>query len=129
MVVDSSRRIQALVKGLIQKTRTGSLDWDFDSQELFELSLTRSTVQIRSKDGDGLHPYGLTILDSNGRFVEGVESGNPEQDYYGLGELFEAVSRSHRGVDEKLTEILGELGIDEPSAVPDPWGSSDEPPF
>lgn len=136
MIPEHAKRIQNLIQGLVARSEGGAenrLKWDDVDDDTFELSLTRSTLRIGSIDRDGRYPMFFAVFDESGRLVESIEraGGNDEFDLY---RLYEAASRSHRGVDEKLTEVMDELGIPDPPYQPptlksdDVWGTS-EPPF
>jgi hypothetical protein len=129
-------RFNKLINGLIERTPTsksgeGGLKWERVSDYTYDLNLTRSTLRIKSKDEDGAPPYTFSILDDKGQPTETIEDdGNDEYGSWNLSTLYHIASRSHSGSEEKLTEVLRELGLEE---EPDPWGTApnrdDEPPF
>ena len=129
---DYVARIQALVKGLIERSRSSSLGgepsdrWDAVDGDTYELSLSRSSLRVRSRDGDGAYPYVLEILDASGRVIETViEDGGAQATHYGIGDLYASASRNHLGVESKLAEIFSELNIDDtPPQKGDPWGKA-----
>ncbi|MCA0158620.1 hypothetical protein LB823_20680 [Tsukamurella sp. M9C] len=129
---DFVARIQRLVTGLIERSRPKSVGdepsdkWDIVDGDTYELSLSRSTLRVRSRDGDGTYPFVLDILDDSGRIIESVIEGVREDEpYYGLAELFTSASRNNLGVESKLDEIFSELNIsDTPPPKDDPWGKA-----
>ncbi|MBW4813463.1 hypothetical protein [Rhodococcus qingshengii] len=136
MIPEHAKRIQNLIEGLIARSEGGAengLKWDDVGDDTFELSLTRSTLRIGSVDRDGRYPMYFEIVDESGRQVESI-SRDGGDDEFGLERLYSSASRSHRGVDEKLTEVMDELGIPDPPYQPptlkadDTWGTSG-PPF
>lgn len=128
---DYNDRLRRLVNGLIKGANlnaNASSKWQRAGDGVYELNLTRSTLRIRSKDADGQYPYLFSILDENGQPIQTIEDdGDESYVSWRLAELYEVAWRSDSGADEKLTEVLTELGLDKPE--PDPWGTKDEPPF
>lgn len=122
-------RIQDLVNGLVAKTTSagknaGTVVWDQVSKDAYELSITRNSIVIKSRDGDGQYPYVLNIVDDEGRLIESVEDGGGTSSLVKLGDLYRVAARSHKGVEETLTELMSELGIAET-----PLRRPEEPPF
>ncbi|MGV0805925.1 hypothetical protein [Mycolicibacterium setense] len=131
MSTDYWDRFRRLIDGLIAGTptdaKTEGLKWERVSESTYELNLTRSTLRIRSRDGDGQYPFFFSILDENGQPTETIQDdGDESYVSWKLAELYSHASRSYSGADEKLMEVLRELGID---PEPDPWGTTAEPPF
>lgn len=128
---DVDKRLSALIAGLTDLAKDPraepdpwSKGWEEPEPDRFERSLTRSTIKIWARDGDGSYPFEFSILDENGRTIESLTALGESDDDYGLALLFAALVRSKRGIDEKLTEIMKELNINERRYL-DP----DEPPF
>ncbi|WP_328858107.1 hypothetical protein OG579_03435 [Williamsia herbipolensis] len=126
---DYESRIFTLVSSLIEKTNQRTISWALVDDDTFEYAFTRSAVQVKSEDRDGRWPFYFTILDEQARPIEQVyESANST--YFQLDKLYQCASRSHRGLDEKIAEMLEEL-----QKTDDPWASKrktfkdDEPPF
>ena len=115
-------RLRTLVAGLLKKTQTTDpwdkpLPWEPVGPDGYDLNLSATTISIFSSDGDGNFPFVFRILDQNGRAVEEVtEFANDQK--YGLGPLYNAISRMHSGIDKKLTEIMNELGIRDTTGEP-----------
>ncbi|MFW2239267.1 hypothetical protein ACVH9Z_34320 [Rhodococcus opacus] len=112
------QRVVALIGGLSEKSRSGALQWESTGPEQYELSLTKSTIRVESRDGDGMYPYQFTLLNENGVRIETIDADGSASDPYQIRDLFDTASRSHRGVDAKLDEVLGELGIKLPEEPP-----------
>lgn len=131
MSSEYAQRMKNLIAGLIDRTEGGAepaLKWEGVGDDAFQLSLTRTTLQIESVDKDGAYPFVFVMYDENGRVIESVFRRGGDDDEFDLGRLYDAASRSHRGVDQKLTEVMEELGI--PDAPIDPWSTiRKEPPF
>lgn len=60
-------------------------------------------------------PFVLEIIDENGRTIGQIIDDGDE---FGLTELWAKINRSQSGMDQKLFEVMEELGI-----------RTDEPPF
>lgn len=131
-------RIQHLARNLVEITTKATqqqdrgqrpaITWEEVDRSTFDLTLTRSTIRIESHNVSD-YPYTLTIRDETGQVVDRVNEDQTDFNYY-LDPLFAAAKRNARGIDEKLTEIMIELGID-----PFPAGENrapfddDEPPY
>lgn len=135
------KRLLDLVEGLIMKSGASNvhqLKWEKVGEDTFEISLTRTTLQITSRDGDGQYPFLFTILDEHGNEVDRLWE-NADSPNYKLKELYIAASRSHSGIEQKLDDVFRELGIrprpdaelPRTSKTSNPWGGTaqGEPPF
>ncbi|MGE2717893.1 hypothetical protein ACQI4L_27860 [Mycolicibacterium litorale] len=122
-------RLRKLIDGLIEGKAKGvageTAKWQQVAQGTYELNLSRSTLRIRSRDGDGQYPYVFDIVGEDGMVQQSVEDdGDPDYVGWRLADLYGVASISHSGADEKLVEIMQELGI---STDPDPWGDKGAP--
>ncbi|MFI7894291.1 hypothetical protein ACIFUY_23945 [Streptomyces sp. CACIS-1.16CA] len=112
----------ALLDALIAATRRESVEWsstknDVSTEEdVYTLSLTRGTVAVWSRDGDGVPPYGLQIRGEQGQVVEEYTSHqNSHDDELGqaisdkLGMLFYVASISARNANAVIDSMLDDL--------------------
>lgn len=121
--VDYFRNFQRLVDKLVEKTtaaiNSGQQIWENIGPDTYELSLTRTSVRIGSRDADGEYPYVFDLLDAHGKVVESLEDiPTPDEDSpVRLRELYELVSSGlkRKAVENALEEALFELEHDEPS--------------
>jgi hypothetical protein len=110
------RRFQNLINGLVEKTRAavknGEKMWDAVGPDVYELTLQKSSMTIRSRDGDGTYPYIFELVDSLGKTVETLED-NPVDGQVELGPLYKVVTRGFKdkAVDDTITDILRELDL------------------
>ena len=126
------QRIKHLIKVLIARTEdyddSNRLKWEAVDSNSFELSLARSSLRITSdEEDDDWYPYIFSLRGESGDEIEEVLAWSDSDDAFGLHTLFKAVSRSHRGVGEKLAEVFEELGIPDPPAPCDPSRSTPPP--
>ncbi|OZC67020.1 hypothetical protein CH276_07435 [Rhodococcus sp. 06-470-2] len=76
--------------------------------------MSRSTVTIESRDGDGADPFDFIVRDESGLPFIIVDEGTPRYPDYKLRDLYESVTLNSSGADEKIVALLHELGIEEP---------------
>lgn len=109
-------KLATLIRGLTERSKSGSPTpaWDHVGGDTYELSLTKSTLRVFSRDNDGTHPFGFTILDDRGVPVANEYSQQTGEDPYNIASLHAAAARNHSQLDVKLDEILDELGFEEP---------------
>jgi hypothetical protein len=118
-------RFQNLVDGLVEKTRaatnSGTPMWDQVGEDTYELSLTRSTIRISSRDADGQRPYLFELIDEKGRPVETIEDEGMGATHVRLGDLYHIVTqgKKYKAVNDALTDVLTELDI--PDYEPPPF--------
>ncbi|MET8687739.1 hypothetical protein ABZV77_26350 [Streptomyces sp. NPDC004732] len=120
--IDPVEKVDQIVKMLLRLTRSRKLDWQTDdpwNKSTYTVSLPGYSASISSEDNDGLHPFHLTLFDSQGQPFETISSerdmdGDWDRRSYSLGELYEAVRRRVLNTDVALDNFLTELkGIDE----------------
>ena len=115
------KRLETLILGLIEKTEKPAgepLKWERVGESTYEISLTHNTIRISSAQVRGEYPYTFEVIDGGGRTSIQIEEG-PTGFNYHLDELYQVAIRSNSGIDEKISELLRELGIPE----------REEPPF
>lgn len=62
---------QALLRKLLQQTREGRVDWNFDTDGVYDATVGRFSYTIGSSDDDGRAPYYLAVI--RGTPIEGEE--------------------------------------------------------
>ncbi|MDT7572578.1 MAG: hypothetical protein QOE05_2752 [Actinomycetota bacterium] len=77
---DTVRRLIELAERMTRATDSGSVKWspNDDTGTSFSYSTREASISIRSKDGDGVHPFILEVFDSGGVMVESLASGYTE---------------------------------------------------
>ncbi|MCG8921288.1 hypothetical protein [Lentzea sp. CC55] len=111
-------RLIAILRSLLRRTRHRKIDWtpgEAAGSEAFYYHLPTSSLEIRSKKGDGNPPYILSVRDSFGSKLDelatdpwGEHSYNEE-----LAELFRLARRQSLMVDETLDQLLADLRKEE----------------
>ena len=128
------QRLQSLIDGLTVRTRdaieAGRPIWEQPEPGLYELTLTKISIRIFSRDRDNQSPFIFELYNANGELVETVVDWSTP---VVLRELYELVSQGERqkARQDALTEALQELDIPEPperSSAVEPQ-DADEPPF
>lgn len=113
------QRIQTLIDGLVTRTRAAlQADqelWEQPDHDVYELSLTKTSMRIFSRDRDGQRPYYFELYDGFGNLVDTIEDdgwGRPVN----LEPLYNLVSQGERrkAKEAALQEALNELDIPEP---------------
>ena len=113
-------RLQSLVDGLVTRTRDAIAHnarlWEQPEREVYELSLTKSSIRLYAQGRNGQKPYILELYGAFGDLVDRVED-----DIWGSGpiqleELYNLVSQGEKqkAKEETLTDVLNELNIPEP---------------
>ncbi|PRC45996.1 hypothetical protein C6A85_92340, partial [Mycobacterium sp. ITM-2017-0098] len=113
------QRVQSLVDGLVARTRAAlqadHTMWEQPSHDVYELSLTKTSMRIFSKDGDGQSPFVFELYDAHGNLVDTLTDdgwGIPVK----LDELYNLVSQGEKqkAREAALLEAMNELDIHEP---------------
>ncbi|WP_167098312.1 hypothetical protein [Mycobacterium sp. DL592] len=114
-----NQRLQSLIDGLVERTRAAiQADrpmWDQVEPDVYELSLTRSSMRIYSRDRDGQKPYYFELYDNSGKLVDTIEDDAWSQPVK-LQELYDQVSKGEKlkAREATLSDALNELDIEEP---------------
>lgn len=109
-------RLIDLVRGLIQKTAAGELEWTTESDSSF--SLEGQTGEIYLFSQKGRFPFGIEILNKEGDVVESLKSiaspTDPGEEQFNnlIFELYEQARRSALQIDDVLEGLLREFGPD-----------------
>ena len=95
-----AKKTDDLVERLIEKTRTGDVEWEAAEREsTFLTTFSKSTVRIDS-DGE------FFIFNEGGELIEHVEPS----EVYPYSTLYEAARRQVLNVDSFIDGIMDELG-------------------
>ncbi|MEU9643849.1 hypothetical protein [Streptomyces sp. NPDC048188] len=79
------------------------------AHDIYSLSLTRGTVEIQNRDGDGLPPFVLTIRGEQGQIVDEVRTSGADQIDLKIAELFDLVANRSRNSDEVIDSLIDDL--------------------
>ena len=105
-------KLELIVTTLISQTAARGLNWEPTElgSSIYQLALDNGQIVIRRgyDEVDNDDYYELTIRGSETRPVERV-TAHVGEDYGLLGELYDVVDRTVRGVDERLDLIIREL--------------------
>jgi hypothetical protein len=114
-------QFQKLVDRLSILTKRGIIHWQKSRQlratliissnrgpEPFSMSLTETTIRIRSRDGDGIPPFVLEILDSEGLTIQVYEATSPQEGDM-LAYLYQLVRRDALNVEGVIDSALRDL--------------------
>lgn len=115
MTADPSPKLYTLANGLSahpDRYPWAEMERDPWGTQGFELTLPRSTVELESNEGD--YPITLRVRGERGEEIDALTVSGQRTDHVGLKQLYMAVSRSLRNIDNRLQEVLDELGIDAP---------------
>lgn len=119
-------RLIELSARLQSATETRNLEWSAEEDTAFLWKGRSGAVEIRSRDGDGDHPFVLTIFSQGMQKVETLTSewGEDEEPAAwndALGRLYRAARREALGVDKILDDLFAELPrAKEPAPAPPP---------
>jgi hypothetical protein len=113
----SDDKIDLLIRTLLRLTRERQLAWEVGDpwrKFTYTVSLPGYSASIFSEDNDGLQPFHLHLLDSEGQPFETIVS---ERGYEGewdgrslkLQELYDAARRSALNTDAAIDGFLSEL--------------------
>lgn len=110
---DFDPRLPAIMERLLKVTREGGAEWLTTGRgDQLMYSAFNSSVIVESQDEDGLAPYIIRILNSDGRVVTAMTCGAADEHIALARELFNAATRQSLKVDETLDSLLRNL--DEP---------------
>ena len=77
--------MRGLAVALIDRSRQGAVAWqEFETADGFFYQGTQSAVVIRSRDGDGRHPFILELFDETSKVVDQLETAWSSPDEEGL---------------------------------------------
>ena len=108
-------RAVAVLRRLLDLTRTDSLDWRKRGRRpyAYEVDLPSGNVEIGTADDDGAAPYDLSIYSAGPELelVFVLSGGIDDEDVFEeLSELWRRVARKVSGVDSTLDGLLKDLG-------------------
>lgn len=121
-VPDVDGLLETLASRLVIATKQGSVKWDDTSTTSFQCELGPTTVVVRSKDGDGVRPFEMRLVNFGGVVVDSVATSmidDPEA-WDGrvihesrlsalVEELYEAARRNALEVDTVIADALEAL--------------------
>ncbi len=116
-------RLKTLISALINGTRSGKVDWTRASRDdSFAFSGSAASVILSSVDGDAQPPYLLALFDANGSLVEQVTSGNYDEPYGKLHDLYPLARSNAVNIDSVVDSLLGEIEVEGPAETTTPSG-------
>src|SRR5688500_16934770 len=112
-------KLSELAFKLVQATASGQIKWqETETEEMFQTSFARSSVRIgarRSKVDDEANEFFIRVFNAEGEVVAELGDEDPDdQDerlelYNGLKSMFDTARHQASGVDDVLTDIIGEI--------------------
>jgi hypothetical protein len=112
MSSDSDPRIAKIARGLLWRTRHGSVSWEYVNSprggESFWHSTEYASIVLRSADGDGQGPYEISVRDGSGAVLERVVTDPFDNSDLGevLEQLYTAARRKSLNIDETLDRLV-----------------------
>src|ERR1043165_6493646 len=117
---------EKLIDQLVTKTKQGSVNWEStDAQDQYVLSLKQGAIlfdkfQASAFDlgsiaisGEPKYSYRFTIVNNEGEEIDHITIRRSDNQYIAIAQIFYAIYRKVNRIDEKLDEIISELGVDE----------------
>lgn len=120
--IEPGDKVDQIIHMLLRLTKARRLDWEVDdpwNRSTYTISLPGYSASIASEDSDGLQPFHLKLIDSQGQPFETISSerdldGEWDRRSVRLEELYEVARRRALNTDVALDEFLKKLkGIDE----------------
>lgn len=107
-------KLLRLLDELHQRHQAGSTKWKEQVQDLsFSLSLPRSGVILTSRDGDGLPPFVIELLDAEGVVSERYVTDESDPLNHAVGVLFASVRRATSTAGAAIDAVLQDLQDDD----------------
>lgn len=117
-------RLLRIAQELLERTQRGEVDWErtiLHRSEAFSFSTEYSTVIIRVVASDNLratttgvdYPIEMLIFDRDGIIIDSLRNDfkGPKEDQEVLPKLLRIARRKSLQVDDKLDQLLSELGL------------------
>ena len=119
--------LQSFLAALLRATSDGRTKWISTSPTQFQLSTKSGTTMIYSRDGDGIAPFVLSVLDPNGVQIEALETDwearvgvrVPKQQNVPLERLYQLARSQALNIDQVVNGILDDLGRSNDDVDPD----------
>jgi hypothetical protein len=111
----SPEKILRLVESLHRATVDRRVEWASNyperpaAHDIYSLSLTRGTVEIQNRDGDGLPPFILSIRGEQGQIVDEIRTRGNDAIDLKIAELFDLISNRSRNSDEVIDSLIDDL--------------------
>jgi hypothetical protein len=118
-------RTVLLCEQLAAATTAGGVQWEVASGDTFLWRRPEGSVEITSRDHDGLPPFELTVYNADGAKVEELASGLVGEDEPApwndaLAGLYRAARRSALRADEIIDALISALPSREMEALGEP---------
>lgn len=107
-----------LTNRLTKRTTSGKLSWHDAGETQYQARLQGGTVTVRSRDGDGQHPYIIDVLNPEGVLVDSADSMEPDDEEVSrwgrdLEDLWQVAHRQAGGAQDVLNALLKETDDDD----------------
>ncbi len=113
------RRLVEIISNLLRRTQKGGVTWEvgpFPGRDTYVYHTAHATLEIRSRDNDGVSPFEFIVRDDNGNILERLIS-DPINDEYNemVASLYTLARRQSLNVDQTLDNLVSELKEEEES--------------
>lgn len=107
---------RGLIRRLAEATRRGTVPWVLSSPGRFDVETHSGRVSVWSADADDQHPFVFQVVNPAGTPIMSHETmvGQEYQDWEAeVADLYQAARNKALGVDEVLTGLEADLGLDQ----------------
>ena len=129
-------RIHALIIRLTEITEAGGLDWVRMDANRFLTDVPQGSTAVISSAGagrSGLYPYTLVLRGPDGEEIENIESLGPDEQLgpwdLPLRNLYRAARANALDIDNRIDQMLVDLGVDPTKVESIPDTSDEDIPF